>query len=148
MTRELNVQVAEAMGWRWDDAWGCLIPPEQTAGPDEMWTDWHYDHEGDDLHREPAPGAAISGIVYNGNFTKIILPEHSTDIAAAWPLLEIARAWKFSKRHCFFSALSDSVNDRVVSEGTRYRLDWFSGLLLLLEPADICRAFLAALKEG
>jgi len=85
MSRELDVRVAEVMGWHWDDDWGCLIPPEQKAKPDEMWTGWHRDNADDDLHRQPVPEAVVSGIVYDGNLSKIVLPEYSTDndIAAA-----------------------------------------------------------------
>lgn len=99
MSRKLDVRVAEAMGWHWDDDWGCLIPPEQKAKPSEMWTDWIDDGNGD-KYREPIKCHSVIGIVYSGNFTKIILPEYSSDITVAWRVVEWMRAkgWYFILR--------------------------------------------------
>lgn len=80
--QELDVLVAKAMGWRWDDDWGCLIPPEQIAKPDEMWTDWQWHVDGGS-YRVPVKKHYVSGIKYNGNLTKVVLPHYITDIAAA-----------------------------------------------------------------
>jgi len=83
---ELDVQVAvEVMGWHWDDDWNCYIPPEQKAKPSEMW------RLAVDVGRyveEPIPENHVPGIAYNGLATQIIMPAWSSDIAAAWKVLE------------------------------------------------------------
>jgi len=86
---ELDALVVEkVMGWRWDEDWGCLIPPEQTAKPSEMWTDWQKEWDAEtrsyEVYREPVRENLVSGIVYSGDSSKIITPRYSTDIAAAW----------------------------------------------------------------
>ncbi len=87
---ELQVAVAtEVMGWHWDEAWDCLIPPEQKAKPDEMWTDWELDPGG--WFREPIKGTMVSGVSYNGDSSKIILPDYPSDIAAAMRVVEKMR---------------------------------------------------------
>ena len=144
MSRELDERVAKAMGWHWDDDWGCLIPPEQKATPGEMWTGWHRDHDDDVLHREPAPGAAFNRIVYNGNFTKIILPEVSTDWAAAWQVVE----WMAENRgHGFF--LIQDWHGPVVAMSGYYKasfIDQEHWANAASAPEAICRAFLAAME--
>jgi len=138
MNKKLDAQVAKAMGWHWDDDWECLIPPEQKAKPSEMWTGWHRDDDEDDLHREPVPGAAIPGIVYNGNFTKVILPEHSTDDAAMWQVVRCMR-----ERGWYVAIDWDSRGCSVwISAESKFPA-WVTGP----EPAEaVCRAFLAAVE--
>ena len=95
--QELDALVAErVMGWKQDEDWGCLIPPQQRAKPTEMWTPWQRD-KNRDVFREPVKGAAVSGIVYSGDFSSIYLPEWSTDIAAAWKVLDkLDKDWRIS----------------------------------------------------
>lgn len=80
---EMNKLIAtEVMGWRWDDDWGCLVPPEQVAKPSEMWTDWQegIDEDGSTYwYWEPVPGTMVSGVAYNGDASKVILPDFSGD---------------------------------------------------------------------
>lgn len=85
--RELDALVAEkVMKWRWDNDWDCLIPPEQKAKPSEMWTDWQPGLTED--WREPVKENHVPGVRYNGDSSKIILPHYSTNIAAAWEVVE------------------------------------------------------------
>ena len=85
--RELDAIVAEkVMGWHYDSAWDCLIPPEQRAKPNEMWTEWEADDDG--LVRKPINENYVTGIVYTGDTQKIVLPYYSTDIADAWKVVE------------------------------------------------------------
>jgi hypothetical protein len=94
---ELNAKMAELMGWHWDDDWGCLIPPEQFFKPSEMWTEWKFDDDDEGaLYREPVKGAMVSGISYNGDSSKIILPDYQGDIAAAMQVFEWLRDRYFS----------------------------------------------------
>lgn len=106
--REMDLRVAEMMGWRWDGDWGCLIPPEQIARPSEMWTDWHAGLHSYEVYREPVKENLVSGIVYSGDSSKIIMPQWSTDIAAAWEVAEkmsslgfIAKLWSPGQDVCF-----------------------------------------------
>ena len=144
MSRELDVRVAKAMGWHWDDDWGCLIPPEQKATPGEMWTGWQYDEEDDAFVRRPTSGTAINGTVYNGNFTKIILPEYSTNIEAAWQVVE----WMAENRgHGFF--LIQDWHGPVVAMSGYYKvsfIDQAHWANAASAPEAICRAFLAAME--
>jgi len=85
--REMDVLVAEkVMGWRYSPGWECHIPPEQIAMPDEMWTDWQ--HDAGEFWKEPIKEHHVSGIVYNGDSSKIIMPQWSTKIADAWKVVE------------------------------------------------------------
>lgn len=94
--RELNAKVAtDVMGWRWDDAWGCLIPPDQQTKPGDMWSKWKVDDEGV-LYREPIKENIVSHLAYIGDFSKVVLPHYSTDISAALPVLEWLRQQYFS----------------------------------------------------
>ena len=147
MSRDLDVRVAEAMGWRWDDDWECLIPPEQKAKPAEMWTDWLDNGDGDE-YREPVKANTVSGIVYNGNFTKIHLPEFSTDISAAWQVVE------WMKAHGYTYCLSGEEDG---SAGMWFgKPEWFTDDLYQSRtlpwgragtaPEAICLAFLTALE--
>ena len=142
MSRELDERVARARGWHWDDDWGCLIPPEQKAKPGEMWTGWHRDHDGDDLHRQPVPGAAINRIVYNGDMSKIILPEYSTDIAAAWQVVE----WMITGKpwECYLTHQTDGWDCDFSHPGAM-------GVMAQTAPTApeaICLAFLAAIEAN
>ncbi len=142
MSRELDVQVAEAMGWHWDDDWGCLIPPEQKAKPDEMWLDWQYDKETHESWRDPALGAAISGIVYNGNFTKIHLPEYGSDIAAA----RIMEDWindHCDRLHYVEAMVSVLRKDGVLPTSQ----EWVWWAIAYATPEQRCRAFLTAMGK-
>ena len=79
---ELDARIAtEVMGWRFDERWGQIVPPEQKAGPFNMWRRTAHG-------QEPIPGTAIVGISYNGDLTAIHVPKYSTDIADAWRVLE------------------------------------------------------------
>jgi hypothetical protein len=79
---ELDARIAtEVMGWRFDERWGQIVPPEQQAGPDEMWRRSKFGFE-------PVPGNTVLNIAYNGNLTAIHVPKYSTDIADAWRVLE------------------------------------------------------------
>ena len=83
----MDALVAErVMGWRYSPGWECHIPPEQIAMPDEMWTDWQ--HDAGEFWKEPIKEHHVSGIVYSGDFSKIIMPQWSRDIAAAWEVVE------------------------------------------------------------
>lgn len=140
MSRELDATVAEVMGWHWDDDWGCLIPPEQTAKPREMWTDWQTD--GIDTWREPIKGHAVSGIVYNGNFTKVILPEYSAGIAAArtmedWIAAQNGVWWRYA--HAMDVVL---LEDGGIASQNEEDYAW---ALLRATPEQRCRAFLKAM---
>ena len=130
--RELDAKVAELMKWHWDDAWGCLIPPEQKAKPSEMWTEWKTDAEG--LFREPIKGAMVSGLSYNGDSSKVILPHFSTDIAAALPVLE---KW---------------TDAEIEKAGGNYRVTLIGAPIVTADaetlPLAICRAALKAVEEG
>jgi hypothetical protein len=83
MGKELDAMVAEKiMGWYWDDDWDCLIPPEQVAKPSEMYvrvSAFVWEPNGQNL---------VNGVAYNGDLTKIILPNYSTDISDAWKIVE------------------------------------------------------------
>ena len=147
MSRELDVRVAEALGGRRDDDWGCLIPPEQKAKPDEMWPDWQTD--GVDTWREPVKGHSIEGIVYNGNFTKVIMPHYSTDIAAAWSLVEqfdhfrlahVGETWQVEWAYC------GNFHPHVMSDATGPRCACRVETAPTA-PEAICRAFLKAKRE-
>jgi len=142
MSREMDERVARAMGWHWDDDWGCLILPQQTAKPCEMWTDWEYDEDADAYVRRPTSGT-VSGVVYNGNFTKIVLPEYSTGIAAARQMEDWIEEHGSPLRYAramlgrVFILEPDPVPD------CDEQLWW---MLLHATPEQRCRAFLAAME--
>lgn len=110
MDEQLNRQVAvEVMGWRFDEDWGCLIPPEQRAKPSEMWTGWEegVDEDGlPDIYKEPVDENHVPGAVYTHGHKKIRLPDYSGDMGEAWEVVEkIAQdydcniaVWRFSGR--------------------------------------------------
>ena len=138
MTKELDVQVAQAMGWHWDDEWGCLIPPEQKAKPAELWTDWQYDGDDDSWWRKPTPGTAVSGIVYNGDMSKIILPEFGADIVAS-RTMERALTTP-GQQSDYVYALST-----IVTKGVVYPSKEWVWRMMSATPEQRCRAFLAAM---
>jgi hypothetical protein len=79
---ELDARIAtEVMGWRFDERWGQIVPPEQKAGPDEML-------ERCDGGWSAVNGTAVVGLSYNGDLTAIHIPQYSTNIADAWRVLE------------------------------------------------------------
>jgi len=81
----------EILGWRWDDDWGCLVPPGQTAKPSEMWSDWKDGLDEDGFpyeYCEPIQGCTVQGLVYNGGFTKVVLPDFQGDDAAACQVID------------------------------------------------------------
>ena len=137
--REMDVAMAELMGWRWDDVWGCLIPPEQQAKPDEMWSKWKIDDEGV-LYREPIKENIVSHLSYRGDFSKVNLPKFSTDIAAAWLVVE-----KLLPEYDFYFEVS----------GNRIEDGWFAMFGDDLDKAEvaetaplaICHAALKAVEE-
>lgn len=89
MNEEFNILVAtRVMDWRWDDDWGCYIPPGQVAKPSEMWQRFRMDGES---WEEPVKKNHIAGIVYNGTATRIIMPDWSRDIKEAWEVVERMR---------------------------------------------------------
>ena len=77
----------KVMGWRWDTDWNCNIPPEQTAKPWYMWTDWQLDESGE-LFRKPIRENYVDGIAYSGDSSRIIMPNWSRDWGAAGRVLE------------------------------------------------------------
>ena len=125
--KELDTKMAELMGWHWDNDWDCLIPPEQKAKPSEMWTEFKFDDEG--IYREPIKGAMISGVSYNGDSSKVILPRYSRDIAAALLLIKDETDFSIEKAGENYHVLIV----RTMSEG--------SGKTL---PLAICRAAVMA----
>lgn len=96
---ELNELIAErVLDWHYDSDWDCLIPPEQVTKPPDMWTDWQRkkDENGEYyVCREPVGSAHVSGVRYSGNSTKIMLPDFSRDIAAAWLVIERMQSLDF-----------------------------------------------------
>ena len=139
MSRELDVQVAQVLGWHWDNKWGCMIPPAQVAGPDEMWTDWLDNGYGEE-YRKPIKAYCLSGVVYNGNFTKILLPEYSTDIVASRTMEDWVEENRLQARYAqamvaSFLYLDDPIPD------TDEQFWW---ALLHATPEQRCLAFLSA----
>jgi len=139
MSRELDERVARAMGWHWDDDWGCLIPPEQTGKPEEMWTDWIDNGYGEE-HRAPIKANIVSGTVYNGNFTKIILPEFSSDIAATWQVVE----WMITGKiwECYIEHQTDGWECSFCEPANKGGYGKAP-----TAPEAICLSFLAAVEE-
>jgi len=127
---ELNKAVAiEVMGWRWDDDWGCLIPPEQIAKPSEMWTERKEKLNADlrtyEVYRDPIPEHHIEGIVYNDNCTKVILPDYQGGMGEAWKVVDkVADSY-----HCAFSVTRLWPHDR----HPKYAAQISSGIILAYE---------------
>lgn len=138
MSRELDAAVAQALGWHWDNKWGCMIPPTQVAPPDEMWTDW-LDDGGGEEYREPIKAYCLSGVVYNGNFTKIILPEYSADIAASRTMEDWIDEHGLQARYAMAVMSVFLEGDRVPDHD---ELLWW--MLLHATPEQRCLAFLKA----
>ena len=76
----------DVMEWKYSADWNQIIPPEQKAKPDEMWSEWYW--EGYDEVKKPINENHVSGVSYGGDSRTIIIPKYSTDIAAAWVLVE------------------------------------------------------------
>ena len=150
MSREIDVRVAEAMGWHWDDGWGCLIPPEQKASPEEMWTDWQYDGDDGSWWKEPIPGTHVNGVVYNGSSSKIILPEYRTSIAAARAMEDWIEEHGDPIRYAV--ALGGIVEQDWRETDTIDMMPWADFMrgrdwrLAHATPGQRCRAFLAAME--
>ncbi len=153
-TRELDAQVARALGldvvgvaWArpFPDGGGGWSICDREWGGHSLQPVW-LAHCGCEFYPSAEPEWDPDPVLGHYPGCLEVIAFYSERIEVAWLLLETARAWKFSKRLRFFSALSDSVNDREGHEGKSYKLDWFSGLLLFLEPIDICLAFLAAME--
>ncbi len=85
-----NTEIAKLMKWYWDDDWGCLIPPEQLGKPEDMWTKWKIDTDGN-LYRSPIRNNVVSGISYNGDLSKVVLPDYSGDISLTMQAVEYMR---------------------------------------------------------
>ena len=70
------------------------------------------------------------------------LPRFARDIAEAWKVVEVMREKPFSTRHRFTGLLRLEVLRRVTG-GMVHR-----EVVLHLEPADLCRAALAAVEQA
>jgi hypothetical protein len=87
---KINELIAtEVMEWHWSDDWGCLVPPEQKAKPDEMWTPWTLGEEG--WTRKAIEGAAVPGVTYSGIMETVRMPDWTGNIADAWKVVEWIR---------------------------------------------------------
>jgi hypothetical protein len=84
------------------------------------------------------------GVLIGGEW----VPPYSTDIAAAWAIIEHARTWIFSKRQRFFAALRITLQLRPNGELPA----WPAALILFGHgdfptfPLAICRAALGAVE--
>ena len=144
-----NTEIAKLMKWRWDDAWGCLIPPEQQAKPGDMWSKWKIDDEGV-LYREPIKGNIVSHISYSGDFSKVVLPDYSGDISLAMQAVEYMR----TEREFFITIVPQmdgyliSVSD-FVPTGHYYAHLTSVNISLFEELADaICHIVLGAAEAA
>ena len=84
---ELDARIAtEVMGWRFDERWGQIVPPEQKAGPHEIWQPCWDDRD----RYEIVDANVVDGVGYTlcDGRAKIMIPSYSTDIADAWRVLE------------------------------------------------------------
>lgn len=84
-------------------------------------------------------------IVAYAHSVQAVVPDYSTDIAAAWTILKhIRENWIFSKRERFFAALKQEAR---LTDGTS--ITWPAALIAWPDsfPEKLCRAALAAAAD-
>lgn len=143
--RELDALIAERLfDWRWmlvpsakygaDQAYAILVHPQDprqqawalTSATSERWSDWDTASYWPDAEGMPLRG----------------LPHYSTDIAAAWQVVQAIAAATFSVRYFFMEALKER-RERLRQEGIE-GFWWF--MFLEQDPARaIAEAALKAL---
>jgi hypothetical protein len=130
--RELDALVAEkVMGWVYREYWGQLVPSEHLDAP--MWSEWAQDKSGD-VCRHPIN--RMPNIPYRGD--KPWIPEYSTDISAAWEVVEK------NKEYWFFLMYSADMKQW----WCEYRVNKQKGRVTAdTAPLAICRAALLAMSE-
>jgi hypothetical protein len=81
--REMDALIAEkVMGWIYSDSWEQLVPSGHADPP--IWSDWEWDIE--ELTYVKHPINMMGGVSYRGD--KPYIPEYSTNISAAWKIVE------------------------------------------------------------
>ena len=134
--RELDTLVAKkVMGWVYREYWGQLVPSEQLDAP--MWSEWAQDETGD-VCRHPIN--RLSNIPYRGD--KPWIPEYSTEIDAAWKVVEKMQkdGFYFELSHdlCAWTAIFQHADSGKVIHVNTTKSN---------APEEICRAALLAVSE-
>jgi len=106
MSDEQNIIIAKWMGWKFDERWGCLVPPDHT-GPDEMFTLYNVIDDDDDddenwyLSRKLINKNWRGGIKRTGNGRPII-PEFSTDLNAMVLALKVVKERGLDNKYAYY----------------------------------------------
>jgi hypothetical protein len=121
MTREIDIKIAEKLGWVWKKGVDHLhlLRPNEEVG--QLLNNY--------------------GEICEHDTEKIIyphLPCWSTDMGDAMKLLVVVKSMKFSQRLGFFAYLRLVINMRC-----RQTLQW-PDAMVFMKPNDLCLAFLTA----
>jgi hypothetical protein len=121
MSREIDALVAEAMGF-------TVIPAKEVIG------------------REYTISYPAEIRIKETNVYVNVLPHHSTDIAAAWQVVEWVRIRQWDVRDAFIAALIDMWAEwNKTAEPIDPYMSPFMWMALVVKPRTICLAFLKAM---